>query len=134
MTRINVVEPSELSREHLIAEYRELPRIFNNVRHAIYKGKTPVDYNEPNEYVLGTGHMKFFYTRLGFLKKRQESLIVEMHKRGYHTTFSQVDINDIPDVWKNDWIPDEKAVELNRKRIKDRTENSSSGSQSRVLS
>jgi hypothetical protein len=31
VTRINLVDPKELSRQHLVAEYRELPRIFNYV-------------------------------------------------------------------------------------------------------
>ena len=30
MTRINLVHPSQLSDQHLMAEYRELPRIVND--------------------------------------------------------------------------------------------------------
>lgn len=121
MTRINLVPPSELSGKHLIAEYRELPRIFNRVRYAIHKGLKPVDFNEPLEYTLGSGHMKFFYTRLGFLKERQEMLIREMHKRGYNTSFRYVDIDDIPNEWKQGYEPTVDAIKLNRKRIKERS-------------
>lgn len=41
MTRINVIEPSRLSDQHLGAEYRELPRVFGLVRDAIARGERP---------------------------------------------------------------------------------------------
>ncbi|MBP7000765.1 pyrimidine dimer DNA glycosylase/endonuclease V [Amaricoccus sp.] len=41
MTRINVVPPEELSRAHLVAEYRELPRVFGMVRAMIARGLDP---------------------------------------------------------------------------------------------
>lgn len=56
MTRINCVPVEELTDKHLLAEYRELPRIFNLARAV---------EDAPTEYVLGTGHMKFFYDKLG---------------------------------------------------------------------
>lgn len=60
MTRINLVPVSELSDQHLIAEYRELPRIFNLVLNAQYKGKYPLDFKISDTYLLGTGHVTFF--------------------------------------------------------------------------
>lgn len=33
MTRINVIPVSELSDQHLIAEYRELPRVLKSKQH-----------------------------------------------------------------------------------------------------
>jgi deoxyribonuclease (pyrimidine dimer) len=41
MTRINVVPPRELTRQHLIAEYRELPRVFGLVKKAAARGERP---------------------------------------------------------------------------------------------
>ena len=38
MTRINLTLVSELADQHLMAEYRELPRIFGAVRDRLAKG------------------------------------------------------------------------------------------------
>lgn len=60
MTRINLVPPEELSRQHLVAEYRELPRIFALVRAAQGKGLKPANIKAPAVYVLGRGTKKQF--------------------------------------------------------------------------
>lgn len=41
MTRVNVVDPSLLSDKHLGAEYRELPRVFGEVKRKIAMGAKP---------------------------------------------------------------------------------------------
>jgi len=119
MTRINCIPPRELSREHLIAEYRELPRTFALVRAAIERGETPDDPRNPPSYTLGTGHVRFFYCRLGYLVKRQGAIIEEMRSRGYRPTFDDVAalIADIPLAWCQDWEPTPEAVAANLARI-----------------
>lgn len=123
MTRINCVDPSELSIIHLVAEYRELPRVFNLVRKAIDRGSLPIDFSNPNEYVLGPGHVKFFYTRLMFLKKRQDLLIAEGLNRGLNLSYTDTSmlLANIPKEWCKDWKPTHEAIELNRARIRERT-------------
>lgn len=121
MTRINVVPPSELSGPHLVAEYRELPRIFGLVRARIEKGQSPSQCNIPTKYRLGTGHVTFFYDKITFLAKRQKRLIREMIYRNYSPKFTSVDVSDIPPEWKNDYIPTEEALSINRQRIKERS-------------
>jgi hypothetical protein len=121
MTRINVVSPQELSGPHLVAEYRELPRIFGLVRARIEKGHSPSECKIPTEYRLGAGHVTFFYDKLGFLAKRQRSLIKEMLDRKYSPSFTSVDISDIPPEWKSDYTPTEEALLINRRRIKERS-------------
>ena len=64
MTRINCVPPSELTVQHLVAEYRELPRIFALVRAAIARGERPDDTRNPTEYRLGSGHVRFFTAKV----------------------------------------------------------------------
>lgn len=121
MTRINCVPVEELCREHLIAEYRELPRIFTAAAKAQEKGTLK---NLPNSYRLGCGHMKFFYDKLEYLAKRHKELIQEMEKRSYKPTIFNVD-----EKWRSvisthfwkDWIPEDKDIEINRQRLKDRT-------------
>jgi deoxyribonuclease (pyrimidine dimer) len=119
MTRINVVPPVELTQQHLVAEYRELPRIFNLVRAAIERGEKPNDKRNPLAYTLGTGHCRFFYAKLGWLKERQRSLITEMLKRGYKPSFTDVEHLDegIGPEWRGDWFPDPAALAVNRARI-----------------
>jgi deoxyribonuclease (pyrimidine dimer) len=121
MTRINVVPPKELSGPHLVAEYRELPRIFNLVRTRIQKGHTPSNCKIPPNYRLGFGHVLFFYNKLEFLRKRQISLINEMLNRGYSPSFGPPDISDVSQEWKNDYVPTEEAIEINKARIKERS-------------
>lgn len=65
MTRINCVPVQELSGPHLVAEYRELPRVFALVRKAALRGS----FSQPETYTLGKGHVLFFYTRLEYLAK-----------------------------------------------------------------
>lgn len=83
MTRINVaVKPAELTQKHLMAEHREIKRIPNCVRKGRYSMK-----GQPEQFTLGTGHVKFFYDKLGYLKQRYEALYAECIKRGYDVTY-----------------------------------------------
>ncbi|WP_323012649.1 pyrimidine dimer DNA glycosylase/endonuclease V [Castellaniella sp.] len=122
MTRINCVPVEELSGPHLIAEYRELPRVFALAEKAAHRG----NISQPPTYTLGKGHLLFFYTRLGYLAQRHAELIAEMRKRGYKPTFSGVrreDFPDAPDAFWCDWTPTGEAMALNRARIKERSGN-----------
>ena len=120
MTRINLIPPKDLTRLHLIAEYKELPRTFNLVRKRIDKEQRPSDCNIPDTYRLGPGHVTFFYDKLMFLKKRQISLINEMRSRGYSPNFGEPDISDIPDEWLGDYNPTPEAIKLSQERINSR--------------
>ena len=77
MTRINVgIPPAELNGRHLIAEHREIKRIPNLVN----RGRYSLD-NQPKSFKLGTGHVKFFYDKLLYLKRRYDALYNECRKR-----------------------------------------------------
>lgn len=120
MTRINCVPVQELSGPHLVAEYRELPRVFALAQRAALRGTLV----QPPEYTLGKGHMLFFYTRLGYLAQRHQQLIEEMKRRGYRPSFSGMrreDFPDIPDAYWCDWVPTIEAMRLNRQRIEERS-------------
>lgn len=119
MTRINCIPPRELSREHLIAEYRELPRIFALARAAIARGERPDDPRNPTRYTLGTGHVRFFYCRLGYLLKRQLAIIEEMRTRGYRPGFDDPAalMIGLPIAWCQDWEPTPEAIAVNLARI-----------------
>lgn len=116
MTRINCVPADELSGPHLVAEYRELPRVFALARKAAARSSL----TQPADYTLGKGHLLFFYTRLAYLSRRHGELIQEMKRRGYRPNFNGIqkeDFPDIPDAWWQDWAPDAEAMRLNRERI-----------------
>lgn len=123
MTRINCIPPSELCQQHLVAEYRELPRIFGAVQKAVLRGESPDDGRNPQEYRLGTGHVRFFYPRLGYLIKRQTDIVNEMKRRGITVNFeapTRDKFSDIPDKWFNDWQPSANAIKINKARIAER--------------
>jgi len=112
MTRINVIPVEELTNKHLLAEYRELPRISRAARHP----KQGEQF--PNSYVLGAGHVKFFYDKGTWLAKRFNQLVNEMHIRGYNTNY--MEYRPHPEGLNNDWSVDAQALELNRERIRER--------------
>lgn len=120
MTRINVgINPIKLTDQHLIAELRELPRVFTAVANRIRKGK---DFNDiPPKFTLGTGHVKFFYDKCEYLADRHISLRLEFMKR-YNRQYD-FDPNriSVPDFVFNNYVPteDDKKILIERitKRI-----------------
>lgn len=119
MTRINCVPPEELSRQHLLAEWKELPRVFTLAAKAYLSGREVV---APERYTLGAGHVKFFYTRLGYCAARFYALEREMKRRGYKPSYIAPPSVEIPDKgWWQQWRPDDEALAINRQRIAERT-------------
>lgn len=118
MTRINLTLVSELADQHLMAEYRELPRVFGAVRKHVQNGKKLKDFKISSVFILGTGHVTFFYDKLEFLRKRQINIIAECLKRGFkiQDTTAQ-DISDIPVEWRNDYIPTSDALKISQARL-----------------
>jgi len=126
MTRINCIPVEELGAPHLVAEYRELPRVFGLALKAANRG----DRSWPDRYTLGKGHLKFFYARLGYLARRHRDLVAEMRRRGYRPRFQGIvrtDFPDIPDELWNDWTPTPEAQALNRARISERLDAAAGG-------
>lgn len=116
MTRINAgIPPAELTNKHLIAEHREIKRIPN----VIAKGR----YNlagQPAQFTLGTGHVKFFYTRLGYLKNRYEELYSECIKRNFKVTYFGNAWDNVPKQLMGDYTPTERDKKIIRERIYER--------------
>jgi hypothetical protein len=116
MTRINVgVKPSELCSKHLIAEHREIKRVPNVVK----SGKAILK-NIPTKFTLGTGHVKFFYNKLGYLRNRY----IELHKECLSRGFK---VSNFIDVWDgidprlmNDYVELEYDRHIMLNRINER--------------
>ena len=125
MTRINVVAPRDLCDQHLLAEYRELPRVFGAAWHfldsAMYRERGITTL--PKHYTMGTGHVKFFYSRLGYCFLRHKSLVCEATKRGFNVTGINLDpdvLRKFPLEMRRDYAPTEEALRINRERIDER--------------
>ncbi len=103
-----------------------MPRVFALVRAAIARGETPQDKRNPELYTLGSGHVRFFYPRLGYLAKRQAALVAEMKRRGYSPQFTATHelLTGFALQWCHDWEPSEEAITINRARIAERLQNS----------
>lgn len=112
MTRINVgVKPVELNDKMLIAEHREIKRIPNCIK----KGRYNME-GQPKQFTLGTGHVKFFYDKLTYLKNRYESIYSECKRRGFNITYFGDCFIDLPSHLLNDY----KATQRDRKLIVER--------------
>ena len=136
MTRINLVEPSQLTTKHLMAEYRESPRVFTAVRKLVYIPSPRVGdgwrkFIESNQiapsYILGTGHVKFFYDKLPWLRERYRSICYELRtkrevsldKDVYQSVIIDADdlIASIRMDMIDDWQPSPEEIYLNMARI-----------------
>lgn len=115
MTRINLIPVQELSDQHLIAEYRELPRVC--------KQKINID-DASDKYLLGKGHVKWCRKHLVFVLNRYYLLCSEMRYRGFTVNYEYDELldylfkNPVAEefLWK-DYEPTEDDITLSRNRI-----------------
>jgi len=106
MTRINSnVDPKQLKRMHLLAELREITMVPASLRRSLKtKSIREVLKSIPNKFTLNAGHVKFFYSKLTFLKNRFDRLADEMERRGYKPDRSRkVAFDNFPAEFYNDW-------------------------------
>lgn len=124
MTRINsAISPKSLTDQHLLAELRELPRIFTAVLNRVRSNKSFNDI--PSKFTLGNGHVKFFYDKCKFLDERHKSLRQEYFERyNKDYNFDYLRISDIPDNLFRDYNPTPEEKKLLIERISTRILNS----------
>jgi hypothetical protein len=116
MTRINVgIDPTDLHPKHLIAEHREIKRIPNAVR----TGRAVIK-NLPEHFTLGTGHVKFFYNKLGYLLERYRELYLECLRRGFEVQNYESAWRDIPPELMGSYTPTEADKRLIEVRIREK--------------
>lgn len=116
MTRINCgIPPAELVDKHLMAEHREIKRIPNCISKNRYSMK-----GQPEKFTLGTGHVKFFYDKLLYLKNRYEKIYAECKSRGFNVTYYGDAWIDVPKELMGDYEPTDEDREIIRERIKER--------------
>ena len=110
MVRVNLISPSRLSDQHLIAEYNELLMLMGYVK------KYPHLVGIPRDYCLGKGHILFFKDKLSYIKKRHEILKIEMKRRKFKTD-KTIDLSKFGKELVKDWQPSEKDFNIIKERI-----------------
>tara|TARA_B100001029_G_C15003847_1_gene419807 strand:- start:200 stop:616 length:417 start_codon:yes stop_codon:yes gene_type:complete len=120
MTRINIVPPTELTDQHLIAEYREIFMIAGSLKRTLNSKAGLKKDKIPKKYTLNRGHVYFFYDKGKYLYKRYNYIIIEMKNRGFSPNRSRLfPIRIFKDnSLFNDWTPNIKDYEIIRERIK----------------
>ena len=122
MTRINTVHPSHLTDQWLLAEWRELPRIVNELE----KHPQRFDIKKiPPQYTLNKGHVTFFRDKLMFLAKRHRELKRELRKRNIkHDKRIKVELHYLRPHLKmfacNDWEPTQMDHSILIERLQER--------------
>lgn len=116
MTRINVgIAPSELVDKHLMAEHREIKRVPNCISKGRYNLK-----GQPEKFTLGTGHVKFFYDKLLYLKNRYEQIYIECKRRGFNVSYYGDAWSGVPQELMGDYEPSDEDRKIIRERISER--------------
>lgn len=119
MTRINLVDPQELTDNHLIAEYREIRLLCSNLIRMLNGKKGITQDRIPKSFTLNRGHVLFFADKGKYLHKRYDWLMREMKRRGM-TPQLEFPVDVWPSHLYNDWEPSEQDKQIVRERIKQR--------------
>ena len=113
MTRVNVIPPSELSDQHLIAEYHELPRVIKqniNISGA------------PRCFVLGVGHMRWARAHWKFTCDRFCEICDEMKYRGFRVNFAPESLREYLGTCPvgGEYVVTDADIQKNRERIREK--------------
>ena len=122
MTRINLVDPSELTDQHLIAEYREIFMVGGSLNRTLNSKSGYREERVPKKYTLNTGHVYFFYNKGRYLHKRYHELIKEMRRRGFEPDKSRIFPTKVfvDNGLYNDWMPSLEDYKIIRQRIEEK--------------
>lgn len=125
MTRVNVVDPRSLCNKHLLAEWREMPRVVSSLNKSLNRKSKPFSTAEiKSSYTLGAGHVKFFFNKFKYLHRRHKQLTSELLSRGFSLSTTDSNIfSTVDKTWYNDWTPTQKDIDLNVQRILQRMPN-----------
>lgn len=117
MTRINLVPVEELADQHLMAEYRELPRM------AAFATKTVKKLSDiPKKFTLNAGHMTFFLNKGTYLEERHKEIVDELKRRGYKLSIEEPFEMNRRFRQDDTWEPTVEEIETSRERIREKLE------------
>ena len=116
MTRINTgIEAKELPNKLLLAELREIKRIPNVIKSGRYNMS-----GQPEEFTLGTGHVKFFYDKLEYLLERYNNLRWEALYRGFNVSDWSEAWNGVPAELMNNYQETQRDRDILIERIEEK--------------
>jgi deoxyribonuclease (pyrimidine dimer) len=115
MTRINLVPVEELSDQHLMAEYRELPRMASFAEKTVKKVK-----DIPKLFKLNTGHMVFFLNKGTYLEDRHKEIVAELKHRGFNLTIKEPFKMNRRFLQDDEWKPTYPEIQVSRQRIQEK--------------
>ena len=120
MTRINLIDVCKMTDQHLLAEYRELPRIVNDWKKRY--GDIKFYKAIPNKFCLGQGHVKFFRNKIKFLIQRYRLIVDELLKRNFAIKQTSIVDNEVSHILTIDinqitWKPSNEDIEISQQRI-----------------
>jgi deoxyribonuclease (pyrimidine dimer) len=112
--RINCIDVADLTDQHLRAEWVEFLMLSPYIKRAL-SSKDGLILTSSNNYILGTGHARFFYNKLNYVKNRYFEIECEMIDRGFKPT-PTLELDDLPMHLFKDWEPNksDKIINLNR--------------------
>ena len=115
MVRVDIINPRNLTDQHLIAEYKEIIMLVSYVKK---HPETSLD-KIPEHYLLGTGHILFFKNKLLYLKKRFEKIKQEMKRRGFKAA-RDINVSQFSENLRKDWHASKEDKEIIKKRLIER--------------
>lgn len=110
MVRINLINPSKLTDQHLIAEYNEILMLIGHIK------KFPKIHSQPKTYTLGKDHINFFKNKIKYLKNRHELIKREMKKRKFKPT-KTIKLSQFKRKQKENWKPKKEDFKMIKKKI-----------------
>ncbi len=118
MTRINIIDPTHIMDQHLVAEYREIRLLCGSFKNSMKSKLGVSEARVPPKYTLLKGHIMFFHNKGEYLHKRYDLLKAEMVNRGWKPNFDFPMPKGIwPEHLYKDWTPTEEDFEVVRHRI-----------------
>ena len=112
MVRVNIINPKNLTDQHLIAEYKEIIMLIGYVKK---HSETSPD-KIPKHYLLGSGHILFFKNKLSYIKNRFNKIKKEMKKRGFKAN-RNINISRFTEKLKKGWHASEEDKKIIKKRL-----------------
>ena len=120
MTRINVINPSELLDQHLMIEYIEMQHISMYLQKSLNK-ESGSNLDEILKYLtLHKWRIKFFYNKGLYLAKRFKNIKIELHKRNFLIQNKQFKLDPFSAEYKNDWISSSNNIKIIMMRINEK--------------
>lgn len=113
--RINCIQVSDLSDQHLRAEWVEILMLPAYIKRSL-NSKQGLILLDSSTYTLNTGHARFFYDKLEYVRLRYKDIELEMLDRGYRANPS-LDLSSFDKRLFGNWEPNSEDAYKNLDRI-----------------